>query len=245
MSSLSTASQMSLDLRDAYKKTLLSHDLTAMSAKRTEYSGLFLPAAQPEFLHASFKVMLVGQETKGGFGKLEGFLNARDEGRVDEYLQKRYALYGGYREKKPGKSRFGQFLRMCERELNLPSRAVHWSNLFACDFKRKTPRHRPTSELSELLRLSGELLSLQIEHLKPDAILFTTGPQYDRFLREIVGKLGGVEASHRVVPRKLWTFSVRGIPCFRTTHPRYGSDNSHRGDALSRIRNLQRQAAVA
>lgn len=130
--------------------------------------------------------------------------------------------------------------------LGLPPRSVHWANLFACDYKRKSPRSRPPEELAALAGLSNALLALQIEHLRPDAILFTTGPQCDGFIKALANTyLGGTIESSVRVPRKFWAFELRGIPCFRTSHPRYVRDNVHRKSVLGELRILKEKRARA
>lgn len=229
-----------MNITSAYSDVLVSHDLSALSEQRDKYSGLFIPTAQPEYLGAEFRVMVVGQETKGWCGSLGKYFMARDSSSVDAYIHRVQDVYQNCRTRRPGKSRFLQFLRQSERELDLPSRSVHWANLFACDYKRQSPRSRPPEELAALVRISNALLALQIEHLKPDAILFTTGPQCDGYIKAFANMYSdGPMKSDVKVPRKLWAFEALGIPCFRTTHPRYVRDDIHRKNVLGELRILK------
>ncbi|CAO1661812.1 hypothetical protein NYA30BAC_01396 [Halomonas sp. NYA30] len=223
-------------LHHAYSTLLSDHDLYPLQTRADMYSGVFLPRLIESYQQAPFKLMLVGQETKGWNGKLQRLIEARKANAIEAYVSASTETYQKRRMKKPGQSQFLQFLHHAERALELPKNSIHWANLHAVDYRGGSPRHRPQAEVCAFTPLSQALLALQIDQLKPDAILFTTGPSGDRFIKALCNDhLGGYHDSNVVVPRKLWRFTAAGIPCFRTTHPRRVSDIKYRNEALSLI----------
>lgn len=234
---------MTSELLPIYQALLEEHDLEALTVRASMYSGVFLPTPLPAYGQAPFRLMVVGQETRGWNGKLTKLVDARKADSLAAYVTQSVNTYQQRRLRKPGQSRFLQFLRQAERQLGLPTNAVHWSNLYACDYRKKTPRNRPDAEISALTSFSQPLLAQQIVQLRPDAILFTTGPSCDAYIKAFCAQhLGGYSNSQVIEPRKLWTFLAGGIPCYRTTHPRYVRDNAYRRQALALIRGQMESA---
>lgn len=201
---------------------------------------MFLPVATREYLSADYRVMVVGQETKGWNGRLVTLIQAHSGGCIDNYIDSAVAVYTRCRYRKAGKSRFMQFLKGVETKLVVPPHSVHWANLFACDYKGRSPLQAPDVDL--LKELSLQLLKLQIAELKPDAILFTTGPRYHRYMKALFEDYMQSYNDPRVLSRRnglgkatLFSCSSGGIPCYRTTHPRYVRDARFRNQAIKAL----------
>jgi len=94
--------------------------------------------------------MLVGKETKKWCGKFNDFIEARESDRLDTYIAAGAKAYEQFRKHRPGKSQYGQMLRKTEKHLDLAPYSVHWANLYACSFDRKSPIKRPREELDVL-----------------------------------------------------------------------------------------------
>ncbi|WP_110687023.1 hypothetical protein [Salinicola aestuarinus] len=224
---------MSLDIATEYDDLLKKHYLGSLRPVASDYTGLFLPAIPREL--GDKRVMLVGKETRQWNGTLERWFESSAEGRTRAYIDRAINGYLETRCMPPSKYRFLQFLRQSEQTLSLPKHTLHWANLFAAAFRRGSPQNRPESELKPLLALSYDLLAVQIQTLEPDAILFTTGPTYDPFIKQFSQRFGGYETVKIHEPRRLWEFRLGDIRCFRTTHPRYAAGRTTRGLALKQI----------
>ncbi|WP_110710531.1 hypothetical protein [Salinicola sp. CR57] len=226
---------MSTDIRERYAQILENHKLDALEPVSAEYTGLFLPSMPVGSDMTLRRVMVVGQETRQWNGQLTRWMEAVAAGQASEYVDRAIRGYIETRCMPPSKFRFLQFLRLSEQRLSLPAYSVQWGNLMACAYRRGSPKKRPKAELEQVLALSYDLLAAQIEVLKPQAILFTTGPSYDRFIKQFSLRFGGCKGSVVHEPRRLWEFRLGDIPCFRTTHPRYAAGNSTREKALVAI----------
>lgn len=204
------------------------------------FSGVFLPVPTKEYLDIEYRVMMVGQETKGWNGNLNRLVHAHNDGELTDYIDSATARYTKRRYQKAGRSRFLQFLNSAEKKLCLPCHSVHWANLFACDYKRRSPLKAPG--FGVVKELSLQLLMQQILFLKPDAILFTTGPSYHRIMKELFEDRLLAYDRPRVVSRRngngratLFSFSSGDVRCYRTTHPRYVRDNQFRDQAIRQL----------
>lgn len=215
-----------------YLNILQSADLQALYTETNTYSGMFLPAVSENYLAAPKKVMIVGKETRTWCDadcviKLAKAANIVDVTATMERYQK-YLL-------SPLKtSKFMQFYKAANIYLSrgtkyLPSAAV-WSNLFSVSSAGKSPVGTDNFEL--VSQLSRQLLTAQIEILEPDAIIFTTGTGYDKYLKTF---FPGRTHSQAITPRALWAFKIDGVQCYRTSHPQWERGRVWREQALSRV----------
>ena len=92
---------------------------------------------------------------------------------------------------------------------------------------------------------NGKLLALdrfieqEIEILKPQAIIFLTGPSYDKFLPS---KPSNIEKyTNEFKPRQIGKLECCGVPALRTYHPKYlrlsGNEKRYKELILSFIKN--------
>lgn len=212
---------------------ILSHvDFSEIFQEQPQLSGLFLPGVPSGFEETTRRVMVVGMETRAWRNKACPF-RARLEPTVEainESMDVQRRILSG----PAGRFRFLQFLkhvsRIAARQVPGEKVSIVWANLFCISNAGGSPVGSATFD--KIQALSMVLLHTQISVVAPDAILFTTGAAYDRFLRS-----NFPERTHstRIEPRCLWTFKVGKAVCYRTSHPRYVAHNRWREQALDEI----------
>ena len=196
-----------------------------------QLSGVFLPDITEQYVQSKFKVMIIGQETKGWNGKAN-IINECSN--IDDYIEDSLVnKYRKYLMKKPGRIAFLQFLQKVNKLLgNDQQGSVLWGNLFAFSYAKKSPVGKPNFDFVN--ETSKQLLRKQIELLQPDAIIFTTGWRYDKYIKEFFPEY----ETENVNPKKLWKFNIGNIKCYRTSHPRYVAHNQYREQALDELISL-------
>ncbi len=216
----------------------LADHLTPELRQDTTLSGIFLPDVFDEYLNAplGLRVMLVGKETKGWF---KGMAHLRTFPRLDGYVQAAMTNWRDIDRVPPGRSKFGQFRRKLDAQLSAqagPPVRHHWSNLFCLDHKDHAPAHHP--HVDAIVALSKALFKAQLDVLKPDVLLFTTGvgsTSYDSHIKHMLNVTHSSVGTDRHMPKQLWSFQADGIRALRTAHPRYAPGEAGRQQALKQL----------
>ncbi len=189
------------ELRAFYADTMAA--LMEISKSKDGVSGPLLLSVPENYEHTSVRLMIVGQQTYGWphiTVGLEDLLRAYRE--FD--LGRRYT-----------KSPFWQASHRLFSELNPvgPERAFLWSNLVKVDQYNR----RPTPDLEEQVSKIG-LLTAELRLLKPDAVVFFTGPDYDGRLKETFPGVG-----YRGLTPEVFVLKHSDLPLksYRTYHPAY------------------------
>jgi hypothetical protein len=181
--------------------------------------------------------MIVGRAT-AGWGNLRTDLAVAERAAsIDTYL----AHQMDYHQRKIGQiratSKFFQFYREASRKVAGPEdrsagNVPIWANLFCFDENGTRPDRKDDAATPEILQLSGALLRVQLEVLRPEWIVFATGSSCDRYLKTYFCDI----ARSRVhLPKRVWEFRL-GIPggeparavAFRTPHPRHAASRGAR-----------------
>ena len=187
------------------------------------YSAPLLLHVKPDYAEADVRLMVVGQQTNtwwgaDGWDKLRG---EQDEQNRIGYLLERYSEFDlGARYPGP----FWSAARSLARSLGSDNKrcALIWSNLNRVDRaqSKKDPDARASKEIEDALR-HMPLLEGEIAILKPNVVVFFTGPNYDdRLVATFPGvKYGPVNGQERW----LSVLEHRALPraSFRTYHPGY------------------------
>lgn len=215
-------------LIDRYEDILDLAELQALSRENPGLAGLFVADAQEAYLASTHPVMIVGQETRGWLTKDGGLAASCAADRLGNYLETCLQRHRRQFKMSASTSQFFQFYWEVNRQLGGGTQpTVAWSNLFCLAHHEGSPVGSPHFE--RIVEISGQLLQAQIEVLRPRVILFVTGPGYDKYLKRILK----IEDSKRIVARRLWAFTVGGVLCLRTTHPRYAPGMLYRRQALA------------
>lgn len=221
-------------LVDAYRSIL---EQVEIKLPEDAFSGLadtFLLDVTAEYCRSDIRIMVVGQEPKAWNGAYKGYSAIPD---LSEYLQASMRKYSDCLHKKPKKAGFLRFLHHAGIYMQKKEAvSVIWGNLFAVSYKKASPIKSKAFPAIKLL--SFRLLREQIRILQPNAVIFTTGWKYDKYLKECFE--GDITNSNVIEPKKLWCFELPGVSCFRTSHPRYVGHNRWRKQALDLIINKMR-----
>jgi hypothetical protein len=160
---------------------------------------------------ARLKLLVVGQETFSWWGLLGTVMGDDPVGTVMACYD-RFKLGEGYR------SPFWDATRELVRLLGgSASVGLAWSNLYPCDQRKR----RPDKSLRRPL-LDLRLLPQEVAVLKPDAVIFFTGPRYHDALTSLFPDARLAEAG---APPGQWVQRVAHVQLpaasFRTYHPAY------------------------
>ena len=199
-------------LNDFYRTTLAGAKPLFDDKHLRELSAPLLISISAAYLRAPVRVMFVGKETNGWWGKLSAYYAVEDS--LAELMQ-RYQQQMG---KLKWGGRFFQMLSRTARELNgAQADAIAWTNLMRTDREQGKGYSRNSKEFSAALtKMSQEMLRFEVELLKPDVIIFACGTSYDSVIKETFPHRTNSEP---VVKRALWQFNVGKILCFRSQHP--------------------------
>lgn len=216
-------------LAERYLHILCPYKLASLAAGVGGLSGIFLPSVSDSYVQSSRKMMIVGKETKGWARGLK-FMSSFDS--LEKYVSYLIDRHQDHLLRQPVRSKFFQFYREANRRIadddtNLPT-AIVWANLFCVDWHGKSPTNVPAPFFEQIKQLSKDLLKAQIEILRPDAILFVTGPNYDLYLKEFFEITGSTVLEKRA----LWQFAADGIQAYRTNHPQWEAGSKCRIRAL-------------
>lgn len=169
---------------------------------------------EEEFKSADIRIMVYGQETNNWYkqftsdlevvlGFYRGFFNE------DEWIQTRGQFWRGF-------SRFKSLI-----EAKYPEKKVRvlWNNIV------KIGKHQakgfPPGYIYEVEREYFCLTAAELDIIKPNVVLFLSGPNYDGILLDKFGHLdkSGIEP---FTERQLAQIKLKGVDfAFRTYHPNY------------------------
>lgn len=197
------------------------------------YSGVSLPlfvSIPSGYERSALKLMVVGQQTHSWYGFIGDSLGSHPVRRIQTYYR-RFNLAEGYN------SPFWHAIHNLQASLEprVAPRSFVWSNLYICDQKKVLPDSLLSEQLLKLRTLPHE-----IAILRPDAVVFFTGPNYDHIIKTLfldvrLSRCGGRDGRllSRVEHSELPRFS------FRTYHPAYLQRSRQLGilRAISRLLN--------
>lgn len=213
--------------------------------KNQKLSHPFYMGLSKEYLSAEAdkRIMIIGQEA-GGYGTIDdgtaeyGFIEATEKSKTNApensqkwavaYLQKQlYDMYDElpacYDEIQKNTSPFWEFFRKLNKRY-----ALCWNNLDKVYFG-KTLSYTAEEYLSKQYERNGKkqsLLEREIGLANPQAVIFVTGPYYDRSMEVAFGKGGEISKYRPTVDKLITDVSevlnlCNGVKAFWTYHPMY------------------------
>jgi len=191
-------------------KALYAESLPALGCNADQ--GLSNPlfiAVPASFEQAALRLVIVGQQTCTWHGPLGG---AGVEQLLACYHHFDLARRGPHSPFWGHAHRLQQLLAPA-----VPPRGFVWANLVPCDQNKGRPK---PDVLDKLLRLN--LLRRELDILRPHAVVFFTGPQYDGIMQRMFPNVR-FEAEEGFGQRLLSRVTHPGLPSasFRTHHPKY------------------------
>lgn len=209
----------------------------------------FFTGVSDEYENASKKIMIVGQETRGWSQYKPDWTTVDSQKWAVDYL--RYQLYYSndaelkerLKIKKRNSSPFWGFFKAFSKENVVPC----WNNIdkaqrninektmpLTIDIERKLNQKLPGSDFT--------LFQKEIEIIKPDVIVFITGPDYHNTMEVAMNleenSLQGVGLTTQTGCIDISSITNLGIPTFWTYHPRYISSSKNelcRDEIVSKI----------
>jgi hypothetical protein len=170
---------------------------------------------------ASKKLMIFGQETNGSLSPIPYSSSISVDkimkGYEDFFSGKRCYTYGGHFWD-------GVKLFITKLQEKCPNEKVDyiWNNIVKMGYNGEK-KNFPDRFYDTIVKPKlNELINKEIDILKPDYIVFFTGPDYDRILNDVFGTLEFKPVNDDFTERQLSTFIIPSVKkAFRTYHPRY------------------------
>ncbi len=201
-----------------------NHKMAEYIQDESKSSPLFINVNVPygKYLESDIKILYVGKENNGwsSRGRLK-----RDYLIEGDYNDKSYvdALIGLYDSFDIGKKYRKPFFTFLFDLINsYRGKSIHigvlWTNLLRMDCTRKNKYIKNDMFNAD----KNEILRKEIEVLKPDIIIFVTGPSYDNFLKRTFDDLTFNESDNKALSKRRFALlKSKYLPeiSIRTYHP--------------------------
>ena len=203
----------------------LSHKLNSVIKDENSLSiptsPLFLCVDEEKYEKSAIKIMFFGQETNGWIENENCYYNGKDSDL--KYLMDGYYdfFYNGRCWKHGGQFFNGikLFQKMMAEKFKNISIHYTWNNIIKIG--KAEGIGRPPMNIYEIEREHFSVIKDEINILKPDIIVFFTGPYYDKVITDNFGKLD-FSALAPFSARQLSKINFHNIKkAVRTYHPNY------------------------
>ena len=183
---------------------------------------LLIKINEEKYKNADLKIMVFGQETNSWEAIVSAIqIPLQDScNHVAESVDVFMDNYFNFRNIKEYNSPFwNAFKTIKELSSDIKCELV-WNNIYKIG-NRERNKNRPHKLIRELENLHFDVIQEEISILKPDVILFLTGPNYDARVNRVFGITGYQSISNHET-RKLAKISISvDMLAYRTYHPNY------------------------
>jgi len=166
-----------------------------------------------DFINSDLKVMIFGQETNGWYENSDDINSISNE--YSNFYGTGYCYkYGG--QFWNGVNRFQTLL-----QAKFPSKKIRfvWNNIVKTG--KSDGRGMPPNYIYEVERNYFSIIKDELKIIKPNIVVFLTGPNYDWVIKDNFGLLN-YEPLFPYSERQLSKVSLESVDfCFRTYHPNY------------------------
>jgi hypothetical protein len=227
------------------KKIFMDRDLYNQVLNFKLSSPLFLDCEADfgKYKNADYKILYVGKETNYWFNKKEREKCdlLRDLSDYEKYLEALISLYKTFNLGRGYKKAFFTFLDIIVEQLRNKNDSVGvlWTNLLRHD---SFGNGKISPEIKQKITFDNNyILRKEIEILKPDVIIFVTGPNYDSVLENTFPGLKKIRIDNES-EREICFFEHVDLPqkSIRVYHPDYHwrIDADYRWNLAERIEGL-------
>jgi hypothetical protein len=209
-------------LLDLYKERYLK--LSELLTKKNKTLGHSNKSTNPlllkideKYANANFKIMVFGQETNYWYseeneGEFHGKIKPIFDLYEDFFLSNDCYSYGGQFWNGVSK-----FVQLAEKEINEEVGLV-WNNVIKVG---KCGKGTPLKSIQEIQFKYFNIIKEEIKILKPDLLVFFSGPNYDYHIEKSFEKLEKISING-FSERQLCELKLSClVPAFRTYHPNY------------------------
>jgi len=195
----------------------------------------------PESFDDKFKIMIFGQETWGWYDgeNLNGWLEKGMQGYTKFFLDKNF--YDGYKQ-----SSFWQAFRFYEKHIPeiLKEKSIFkdpvfiWNNISKLGLGEGKTGVNTTSR--ELERKYFDVVQGEFEIIKPNLVIFLTGPTRDHDIKFNLKEAQFSKASDSLSQREMALVNINGVEGLRLYHPAYfsGFNKKYKKESLMILRNI-------
>lgn len=205
------------------RKSLLEDNKNKVNDDKMEKmtNPLFLDIPKTYF-DAKFKIMIFGQETNGwGDGNLNQNTVERLMEQYCKFHQNSVSFFQNSNKYNVIFFRaFRKISSLLDKKFGNGNSEVIWNNIV------KIGKHKgkglPDKEIMEWQEPLYELIRFEVELLKPDVVIFFTGPDYEQYIKKAFGDIS-YEPIQDYAQQKLTFIKSTHLPVnsIRTYHPGY------------------------
>lgn len=185
--------------------------------KRPPANPLFISIKETEFKSANIRIMFFGQETNSWGNTIKG------------HWENSLKLYETFFDETMNHHKYnGSFwpsMRKFKRELTAkaPNTTIKfvWNNIYKIGNQNRN-QNRPTDEIRTIENKYFDVINEEVNILKPNVLLFFTGPNYESQLKKKFGKFLEIPLSKDISKSMLGRIELsNNILAYRTYHPRH------------------------
>lgn len=181
---------------------------------------------------ADLKIMIMGQETDSWERQQKRPFTPIDQSSkivastVDDFMDTYRTFLNEWGKNSP----FWHYIKNINSSLNrqLPGKTIEiiWNNIYKIGNKEKG-KNRPTDIIRSFENEHFNVIEEEVNILKPDIIIFFTGPNYEKRVEKIFSITSSTPLVSSINERELAKFQLsNGITAYRTYHPNYLQQNS-------------------
>jgi hypothetical protein len=179
----------------------------------------------PNDCNRKIKVMIFGKETNGWLEDLD---------REPLKAMERYARF--WIDKKSKYSKKGTFQHVVNKFQDMLDKekvCCIWNNIIKIGKKKE--KGMPPDDLIHWQDNWFEVIRKEVKLIKPDCLIFFTGPSYDRYIKKVFGEFETSKVLDKKTRQiaKLNFLESKELIAFRTYHPNYLRTNKFEKEFLS------------
>ena len=188
---------------------------------------LLLKVDEERYNNADLKIMVFGQETNGWEHRVCSTVTPIDQSSeiIDATVKTFMDYYRVFLDGWGINSPFWHYMKKVKEILSasLPSETIEivWNNIYKIGNKEKS-RNRPVKSIRDFENEYFNVIQNEVNILKPDVIIFFTGPNYENRVKKIFPVVSSVPLIYSIRQEELSKFQLENnILAYRTYHPNY------------------------